>query len=66
MDPVLLDILSREVALHLGAIREFVARPGRPTLPTASRADIPRLPHPPRQPDHGRGDACGRSRGATE
>ncbi|MBL8199928.1 MAG: Hpt domain-containing protein [Chromatiales bacterium] len=28
MDPVLLDILSREVAVHLGAIREFVAKAG--------------------------------------
>jgi chemosensory pili system protein ChpA (sensor histidine kinase/response regulator) len=28
MDPVLLDILSREVAVHLGAIREFAARAG--------------------------------------
>ncbi|MEO7387640.1 MAG: response regulator, partial [Gammaproteobacteria bacterium] len=28
MDPVLLDILSREVAVHLGAIRDFVARAG--------------------------------------
>jgi len=28
LDPVLLDILSREVAVHLGAIREFVARAG--------------------------------------
>jgi len=28
MDPVLLDILSREVAVHLAAIREFVARAG--------------------------------------
>ena len=31
MDPVLLDILSREVAVHLGAIREFVARAGEAT-----------------------------------
>ncbi len=31
MDPVLLDILSREVAVHLGAIREFVARAGDAT-----------------------------------
>ena len=28
MDPVLLDILSREVAVHLGALRAFVARAG--------------------------------------
>jgi chemosensory pili system protein ChpA (sensor histidine kinase/response regulator) len=28
MDPVLLDILSREVAVHLGTIRDFVARAG--------------------------------------
>ena len=28
MDPVLLDILSREVAVHLGAIRDFVAKAG--------------------------------------
>jgi chemosensory pili system protein ChpA (sensor histidine kinase/response regulator) len=28
MDPVLLDILSREVAVHLGAIREFVTKAG--------------------------------------
>lgn len=32
MDPVLLDILSREVAVHLGAIREFVARAGEAAL----------------------------------
>lgn len=31
LDPVLLDILSREVAVHLGAIREFVARAGEAT-----------------------------------
>ncbi len=32
MDPVLLDILSREVVVHLGTIREFVARAGEAAL----------------------------------
>jgi len=32
MDPVLLDILSREVTVHLGTIREFVARAGEAAL----------------------------------
>ena len=31
MDPVLLDILSREVAVHLGTIRDFVAKAGEAT-----------------------------------
>ena len=31
MDPVLLDILSREVAVHLGALRAFIARSGEAT-----------------------------------
>jgi chemosensory pili system protein ChpA (sensor histidine kinase/response regulator) len=32
MDPVLLDILSREVVVHLSIIREFVARAGEAAL----------------------------------
>lgn len=32
MDPVLLEILSREVAVHLGAIQEFVASAGEAAL----------------------------------
>ncbi len=31
IDPVLLEILSREVAVHLGTIREFVAKAGEAT-----------------------------------
>jgi hypothetical protein len=40
MDPVLLDVLSREVTVHLGAIRDFMAKAGEAfqPLPEASSA----------------------------
>ena len=66
MDPVLLDILSREVAVHLGTIREFVAKAGGGRLPAAARAYFPRLPHAPRQPDDGWRECRRGSRGAAE